>query len=362
MSETVFLTGLPRSGSTLVSNLLGNHPDIFATPSSPLANIVGTIRETYSNDQFFMSQLDDNYDYLYEKIGEGSRAYIEAWQDKNHSVTIDKNRGWLHQAEVIRELYPKFKMIVTLRDLRHVYASMERRHRQTALISPLGGGHQVDSRAASFFDKDNGICGSALTALQNLKDIPNIIVGTDLPHLFFLRYEDLMNKPQEVMSMLFDFVGVDDYKLDFNNIKQVTNESDSHYRFKYMHKIKPKLEPASQNLEDISPSIVGEIAQRYAWFYRTHYPEYITEETRQAPQPQQSQQGEPPRYQNDQYNTDELDGLLGEGKKAAKEPAVEFAPELKKQAKKKVTKKKPTIKDATVTKDEDKLEIHPSQR
>ena len=166
-----------------------------------------------------------------------------------------------------------------------------------------------------------------------------------------------MNKPQEVMSLLFDFVGVDDYKLDFNNIKQVTNESDSHYRFKYMHKIKPKLELASQNLEDISPSIVGEIAQRYAWYYRTHYPEYVTEETRQTPQNNQPQEGEHPRYQNDQYNSDELEGILGAGKKVVEgnpdQPAIfkEESPELKKPIKKKVVKKKSTIKDATVTKE-----------
>ena len=359
MSNTVFLTGLPRSGSTLVSNILGNHPDVFSTPSSPLANIVETIRETCSNDQFFMSQLDHNYEYLYEKIGDGSRAYIEAWQDKEHEVTVDKNRGWLHQAEVVRELYPDFKMIVTLRDLRHVYASMERRHRNTSLISPLGGGHFVDSRAAAFFDNDQGICGSALAALQNLRDIPNIIAGTEKNHLFFLRYEDLMEQPQKVMSSLFEFVGVDDYELDFNNIKQVTNESDSHYRFKYIHKIKSKLEPANQDLSDITPSVINEIAGRYSWYYKTYYPDVIQAVEQQAAENPVGQQAAP-QYQNGQYDQEEILSLIDAGEKevtgkvpAPKKKSPKKKSPRKKSAKKPAKKKSPRKhKDAAVTKEE----------
>lgn len=363
MSNTVFLTGLPRSGSTLIANLLGNHPDIHATPSSPLAHIVGNIRETYSSDQFFMSQLDHNYDYLYKKLRKSTKAYIEAWQDEDAQVTIDKNRGWLHQIEVIKELYPEFKMIVTLRDLRHVYASMERRHRNTALIAPLGGGNFVDSRAAAFFDGDSGICGSALSALQNLRDVPNVIAGTDKQHLFFLRYEDLMANPQEVMSSLFNFVGVKDCKLDFDNIKQVTQESDSHYRFKYMHKIKSNLSPANQDLSDITPSVINEIAGRYSWYYRTYYPDAI-----QSVEEQQSQlnaqeigtEENPPKYQNDQYNPDELTSLIDAGARqvGAEIPKAEETPKKKKSprkksAKKTAKKKSPRkVNDAVVTKEE----------
>lgn len=349
MSNTVFLTGLPRSGSTLVANLLGNHPDIHATPSSPLAHIVGNIRETYSNDQFFMSQLDHNFDHLYRKLKKSTKAYIDAWADEKAEVTIDKNRGWLHQVEVMREVYPDFKMIVTLRDLRHVYASMERRHRKTSMISPLGGGHFVDSRAAAFFNKDSGICGSALAALQNLRDVPNIIAGTDKPHLFFLRYEDLMASPQEVMNLLFEFVGVEQYDIDFDNIKQVTNESDSHYRFKYMHKVHSKLTPAETDLSDISPAIIQQIGNEYAWYYRTYYPEAISDMPQDAPQ-ESTQDGENTRYQNDQYNSDELESLIGLGEKEVEGKTLpkKKSPRKKKVAKK-VAKNKP-VKDSTVTK------------
>ena len=371
MPQTVFLTGLPRSGSTLTSNLLGNHPEIHATPSSPLASIVGQIRETYSTDQFFMSQLDYNFDDLYKKLGKSTRAYIDAWADETKTVTIDKNRGWLHQIEVIKELYPEFKMIVTLRDLRHVYASMERRHRKTSLISPLGGGHIVDSRAAAFFDEDNGICGSPLKALQNLKDVPNVISGTEFPHLFFLRYEDLMENPQAVMSALFEFVGVDDYKIDFNNIKQVTWESDSHYRFKYMHKINSKLTPANKDLSDITPSVIDEIAGRYSWYYRSYYPDVIsdTDQHTELSQQEVGTEENPPQYQNDQYNTNELESLIDAG---ARQAEIEVPQETKKSPRKKKVagksskKKSPRkVNNATVTKGEerpDPLEVHPSQR
>lgn len=313
MSNTIFLTGLPRSGSTLLANLLGNHPNIFSTPSSPLSHIVGNIRETYSNDQFFMSQLDHNYDYLYKKIRKSTKAYIEAWQDEDAQVTVDKNRGWLHQIEIIKDLYPEFKMIITLRDLRHVYASMERRHRETILISPVGGGNTVDSRAASFFDEKQGVCGSSLTALKNLRDVPQVISGTEKDYLYFLRYEDLMQSPEKVMESLYSFIGVEHYDLDFNNIQQVTWESDSHYRFKYMHKIKNKLSPANKELTDITPSVINEILSRYDWYYKAYYADLLVNDNQVTQTTKDEDEGEQ-KYQNDQYSSNELSSLIEAGK------------------------------------------------
>lgn len=57
------VTGLPRSGSTLLCQLLAQHPDLHGDGrSSALCNTLLGIRGMISDEQFFLSQLDNNFE------------------------------------------------------------------------------------------------------------------------------------------------------------------------------------------------------------------------------------------------------------------------------------------------------------
>jgi sulfotransferase len=217
INKVAFLAGLPRSGSTILANILGMHPEIKATASSPLCNIVQSMRKAWSNDQFFKAQLDKNFDEMNQKAHQTTMAAIRAWSwDQNKSVTVDKCRGWLHCIEWLRDVMPNFKMIVPIRDLRDVYTSVEKQHRKTLLLDfPDNMEHDlVDVRANALFN-DGGIIGSPLKAMYNIGDIPDIT-----RHLLIWRYEDFLKNPQEVMDKTFNFLEVDPITIDFENIVQ----------------------------------------------------------------------------------------------------------------------------------------------
>jgi len=61
MKTLFFLSGLPRSGSTLLGSILSQHPELQATPTSPLADLLCWI------DQGF-TKLDIQYTYDKEQI------------------------------------------------------------------------------------------------------------------------------------------------------------------------------------------------------------------------------------------------------------------------------------------------------
>ena len=61
--KLVCVSGLPRSGSTLMCQLLAQHPEIHSTGhSSPLAGLLNDIRHRVSDNDFFLSQLDVDFD------------------------------------------------------------------------------------------------------------------------------------------------------------------------------------------------------------------------------------------------------------------------------------------------------------
>ena len=65
-SRFVGVAGLPRSGSTLLCQLLAEHPDIHCEGhSSPLCNSLLATRRFISDDQFMLSQLDVQFDDTY---------------------------------------------------------------------------------------------------------------------------------------------------------------------------------------------------------------------------------------------------------------------------------------------------------
>jgi len=271
MREVAFLSGLPRSGSTVLANILGMHPDIMATASSPLYNIVQTMKRTWSNDQFFKAQLDHSFDLMNEKARRATLAFIRSWSaaDEEIGLTIDKSRGWLHCIEWLRYIMPDFKMIVTIRDLRDIYTSIEKRHRKTLMIDFADGmeSNLVDVRANALFN-DGGLVGSPLKAIYNIGDIPDIT-----KHLMIWRYEDFLENPQEVIRKTFNFLGVNQIDIDFDNIEQNTYESDSHYNMKFTHNISRRVaSPVGYAEAKISPRILSTIVSRFEWYYSAYYP------------------------------------------------------------------------------------------
>ena len=268
--EIVYLTGLPRSGSTLISNLLAVHSDVAATPSSPLCNIIQNMRRNWSDDPFLLAQLESNYDDVYNRLGRSVVSFMQAWSsDDNAPVVVDKNRGWLACVEFLRAIQPNFKMIVCLRNIEAIYGSIEKRHRNTLLLDfPDHMEHNlVDVRAKQLFD-DGGIIGNPLKCIYNIGDVPDIAA-----HLYYLRFEDLLEKPQQVMDSVFKWLGLESVKIDFENIEQVTFETDAFYRHKYPHSIGSKLDLPKE--QPISPRIVNTMRERFEWFYTSYYPEKV---------------------------------------------------------------------------------------
>ena len=130
MDKVFFQSSLPRSGSTILQNILAQNPDIYATPTSGVLELIFAARANYTNSAEFKAQDAE----LMQKgfIGfckEGMRGYYEGITDRKY--IIDKSRGWgIHYdfLKFIRNEEPK--IICMVRDLRDIFASMENNFRK----------------------------------------------------------------------------------------------------------------------------------------------------------------------------------------------------------------------------------------
>ena len=265
----IAVTGLPRAGSTLLCQLLAQHPQVACDGhSSPLCNTLLGIRRMVSDDTFFLSQLDHDFERSYANLSAAMRGYLRGWfQECDKPVVVDKNRAWLHAVEMLLHIEPDARLIVCLRELGQIYGSIEAQHQRTILVDFID--HLADfdrfGRADILFAKDKTI-GAPLISLHAVLDLPKSVQQ----RLYFVRFEDLMEKPVACTAHLYAWLDLPQHPIDPDHLTTGIRESDSHYRMKYTHARAPRI--VTPHKHEIPPRIQAQIETAYSWFYQLYYP------------------------------------------------------------------------------------------
>lgn len=267
--QMVYVAGLPRSGSTLMCQLLAEHPEIYSTGhSSPLANTIKALRGQLSDDPFLLSQMDVDFDLVYQRLNNSFRGFINGWfAETDKSTVVDKNRAWLGSLDILSQLDPDFKMIVCVRDLSQICGSIEDRHQKTALIDfPDDMANLTPYERAERLFSNQGVVGRPLRLIGQLQD-----VSIELQKgLYYIIFEDLMNEPARVMQEVYNWLGLTEHNVQADNLTVKPHESDSYYRFKYQHKTHKSIKPPA--IHKLPTRIQNDIDKEFAWFYKLFYP------------------------------------------------------------------------------------------
>jgi sulfotransferase len=266
----VAVTGLPRAGSTLLCQMLAQHPEIQCEGlSSPLCNLVLGLRRMVSDDQFFLSQLDHSFETSYAHLTSAMQGFLRGWnRDCTKKAVVDKNRAWLHAVELLLQIEPEAKLLVCIRELGQIYGSIEAQHQRTILVDFID--HLADfdrfGRADQLFAKDKTI-GAPMISLHAVPDLPKVVQQ----HLYFVRFEDLIEQPAACMSHIYAWLGLSPLQINPGKLSTMgPAESDSHYRMKYLHTQSERVTKPRRH--EIPPRIQAQIETACAWYYQLYYP------------------------------------------------------------------------------------------
>ena len=101
--------------------------------------------------------------------------------------------------------------------------------------------------------------------------ITAFIRGDDKKYLHLVEYDDLIQKPNETMAGIYEFLELDNYQHDFNHIENSHREVDDQWYLKDMHHVREKLEKKSKKPEDIlSDDILNRYSNLEYWKYSNH--------------------------------------------------------------------------------------------
>jgi sulfotransferase len=245
MNKRIYLlAGLPRSGSTLLANIMVQHPDIHVTPTSGILDMLVQVRNAWDLNEAFRAADRASNQAAKQRV---LRAMFESYfAHSDRPVSIDKNRYWAEYLEMAAELVggrDRVKVIVTVRDLRDVLASFERLYRTTSALGQV----QTDPAAVVKFRTAQGRVETFLDAIQPVGRayiaIRDALTRGWNDRMHFVDYDEFTRQPKRTLSGIYEFLGEKNHDHDFERVEQVTFEDDFVYGFKDLHRIRPQVKP-----------------------------------------------------------------------------------------------------------------------
>jgi len=253
-----FVAGLPRSGSTLLLNLLGQNPAVHVTPTSGLVDLVAGVARQWRHNVWHQAEgLDIVRPRMRHALG-GMIAGYHAEPLESGKVVFDKNRAWLKYIEEVElALGLRVRVIVMVRDIRDVLASMERLYCLRDLDYPADMPATVEERCELWLSP-RGVVGSAARWVQDA-------IRRVSDRLLVVPYEALTSQPCQVLSGLAEQLDLPTYAYDPDHVDQVTHENDAIHGMD-LHRVRPHVEPNTSRWSDVLPlDYAATVARRFAW-------------------------------------------------------------------------------------------------
>ena len=257
MKDIHFVAGLPRSGSTLLCNILMQNPAIYASATSGIAEVLRGIRDGWDLVAPLRAmRAEESRAALLGTL----RGALHGYYDRvERPVVLDRSRAWPAYIEMLEAMGLDVKILCCVRDMRDIVASFELRHRATSATGLTtqeranpGAFKSQQSRCDLWVREDQPI-GSAYNVMRDAIDRGH------RDKLHFVRYEDLTAQPGPMLAGIYDFLGLDGFRHDFEHVEQVTVEDDRVHGFVGLHDIATSIEVRGARW----PGVLGPLAERY---------------------------------------------------------------------------------------------------
>jgi sulfotransferase len=230
-----FISGLPRSGSTLLASILRQNPRFHAEMSSPVGGMFMALQGS-------MSRRNEGSVFIDEGQKRAVlRALFDGFYHAIHpqKVVFDTNRVWCSKLPTIAQVFPDAKVICCVRHVGWIMDSIERLVRKNAFdLSGIFGfepGGTVFTRISRIAASD-GMVGFALDALKEA------FFGEQANRVILIDYEALARGPKETMAELYRFIDEPAFAHDFGNVAYDAPEFDLPLGTPGLHTVGRKIE------------------------------------------------------------------------------------------------------------------------
>lgn len=266
------MAGLPRSGSTLLTSILNQNPNLYSGPNSPICGMMWNLeRSMVASEQWNAYPKPDVLPGMI--IGLLDNFY----SDIEKPFIIDKSREWAvpdHFEVLTRNLDYKPKIIMPVRSIIEILASFINLIRSNPnSVSFIDKEIEALQQFHFYRPADDIRCDSLMRPKgpidSALFGIAFAMQPTMREYFHFVEYDDLINDPKETINGVYEFLELMPFEHDFTNIVNVTHEQDEVYGLRGMHDVGKRI---VRSKVDISQVLSPYVLQKYSNmdFWRQH--------------------------------------------------------------------------------------------
>ena len=242
-----FDCGLPRSGSTLLTALLNQNPDIHAGTLSPVFELMYYTNQILQNEQSKAFPKPEVFNRL---VRHSLTGY---YSDIDEHIIIDKCRAWPAHIDLLkRYVINNPKLICTVRhplDILASFITLIHKDKSLSFIDKAMIEKKIsinDDSRCHFMMNPGGIVWESMNALatayrQNQEH-----------YIHLIEYDDLVSNSENVMKGIHSFLGLKPYEYNFNNIVAKNREKDSEvYGLPTMHEVRKEVKKISKPYSEV---------------------------------------------------------------------------------------------------------------
>lgn len=233
MKKLNLISGLPRSGSSLLSAILNQNPRFQAPKSGPVAKIVRSIIQEANAEASFRT--------IFPEIKRKKLIHnlVSSYYEDSKEVVFDNSTEWTLLTPLMKSVFPEVKIICCVREVPLILDSFEHLLRKNPFsVSSLFKPEEsidVYSRTQSLLRADRTL-GIALNGLKQA------VYGGEREIVLLVNYEDLCQRPMNVMKDVYLFLNEPYFQHDFNNVEVSSDEFDNDVNLNEQHPMRKKVE------------------------------------------------------------------------------------------------------------------------
>ena len=242
-----FDCGLPRSGSTLLTALLNQNPNIHAGTLSPVFELM------YYTDEILHKEQAKAFPKpkVFQEIV--TNTLINYYSDVNNPVVIDKCRAWPAHIDLLKKYVTNNpKLICTVRHPLDILASFITLFHKDGTYNFIDRAMTeqkipiTDDNRCHYMMNPGGIVWESMNALATA------FRQKQQHYIHFIQYDDLVSNPTKVMNHLHAFLELDPFVYNFDNINQKDREKDMEvYGLPTMHEVRKSINKISKPYQEV---------------------------------------------------------------------------------------------------------------
>jgi sulfotransferase len=237
MKKLNFISGLPRSGSTLLSAILKQNPRFTASMTDPMLDIARAMLP------IVQSSPGMEHFITLEKKRKIIHAMFHAYYEDATEVCFNTNRGWAAHTPMVKELWPNSKIILTIRDVPWILDSVERINEKNPLsLKGVYGGQDI----LSVYERTHTIMNIGGFVNAPLACTKQALYSNEKHMLCVVDYDGLTKKPENTMRKLYAFLEEPYFNHDFDNVEDSYDEFDDKMLMTGLHKVKKKVQAVNR--------------------------------------------------------------------------------------------------------------------